>query len=95
MKVNTLQRLDTTLMGTNDKLTRGHGLALHNPDSSGQNFTISSHFEPCLSDLPVLIFHFSSENKLTCQNHCMACCSIVFMGATLILGRFGRAVAVS
>ena len=60
-----------SLNGT-DKLTRGHGPAPHKLGSNDQEYFISSHFEPYLSDLFALKFHFLSENKLTCQCHNIA-----------------------
>ncbi len=51
-----------------DKLTCGHGLALQELGSGGQESIASLLFERYLVVLYALIFHFSSETKLTCQN---------------------------
>jgi len=50
-----------------DKLTCGHGLALQELGSGGQESIASLLFERYLVVLYALIFHFSSETKLTCQ----------------------------
>ncbi len=49
------------------KLTRGLGLALYKLGSSDQEYFTCSHFEPFLSDIFALKFHFLRKNKLTCQ----------------------------
>jgi choline dehydrogenase-like flavoprotein len=54
-----------------DKLTRGHGLALHESDQAGQKRDISFHFELYSQEISARDTHFSSGNKLTCQYPCI------------------------
>lgn len=53
-------------MGT-EKLASDLGLALHNSDLANRKFCIGPHFGPFLSEFPAGYSHFSSKNKLTCE----------------------------
>ncbi|WP_279251031.1 hypothetical protein, partial [Candidatus Marimicrobium litorale] len=56
-----------------DKLTRGHGLALHNRAWTDQKYVIGPHIGLEFPEILVCGFHIWSESKLTCHYHLTLC----------------------